>query len=77
MDTPNDYGFLRLTVRRKTILGGISNGCYHSSGTAKNRDREKIGNTTYIVNGFYAPKGVTVSEKVVRLLDRETKSKSL
>lgn len=38
---------------------------------------KKIGNTTYIVNGFYASKGVTVSEKIVRLLDRETKSKSL
>lgn len=46
-------------------------------GQPKVEIEKKIGNTTYIVNGFYAPKGVTVSEKVVRLLDRETKSKSL
>ena len=36
----------------------------------------KIGNTTYIVNGYYAPNGVTISEKVTRLLDNETKRKS-
>lgn len=36
----------------------------------------KIGNTTYIVNGHYATEGVTVSEKIKRLLDRETKRKS-
>ncbi len=32
----------------------------------------KIGNTTYIVTAHYAPKGVTVSEKIKRLLDKET-----
>ena len=37
----------------------------------------RIGNTTYIVNGHYAPTGVTVSEKIKRLLDRETKRKSV
>lgn len=36
----------------------------------------KIGNTTYIVKGYYAPEGVTVSEKISRLLDKETKRKS-
>lgn len=36
----------------------------------------KIGNTTYIVNGHYAAEGVTVSEKIKRLLDKETKRKS-
>ncbi len=36
----------------------------------------KIGNTTYIVNGHYAPTGVTVSEKIKRLLDRETKRRN-
>lgn len=46
-------------------------------GQPKIEIEKKIGNTTYIVNGFYALKGVTVSEKIVRLLDRETKSKSL
>lgn len=33
----------------------------------------KIGNTTYIVNGYYASQGVTASEKIKRLLDKETK----
>ncbi len=33
----------------------------------------KIGNTTYIVGGYFAPQGVTVSEKIKRLLDKETK----
>ena len=33
----------------------------------------KIGNTTYIVNGYYAPTGITASEKIKRLLDKETK----
>lgn len=36
----------------------------------------KIGNTTYIVQGYYASKGVTISEKVTRLLDNETKKKN-
>lgn len=35
----------------------------------------KIGNTTYIVGGYFAPQGVTVSEKIKHLLDRETKQK--
>ena len=33
----------------------------------------KIGNTTYIVGGYFASKGVTVSEKIRKLLDKETK----
>ena len=33
----------------------------------------KVGNTTYIVNGFYASKGATATEKIKRLLDKETK----
>lgn len=36
----------------------------------------KIGNTTYIVAGHFAPQGVTVSEKIRRMLDRETKEKT-
>lgn len=36
----------------------------------------KIGNTTYIVTGHFASQGVTVSEKIRRLLDNETKRKS-
>ena len=31
----------------------------------------KIGHTTYIVMGYFAPKGVTVSDKIKRLLDKE------
>ena len=34
---------------------------------------KKIGNTTYIVNGFFAAQGVTVSKKIIRVLDKETK----
>ncbi len=34
----------------------------------------KIGNTTYIVGGYFASKGVTVSEKNSKLLDKETKT---
>lgn len=33
----------------------------------------KIGNTTYIVNGYYASTDITISEKIKRLLDKETK----
>lgn len=33
----------------------------------------KIGNTTYIVSGHYAAAGITVSEKIKRLLDKEIK----
>ncbi len=33
----------------------------------------KIGNTTYIVTAHYASQGVTVSQKIKRLLDRETR----
>lgn len=34
---------------------------------------KKIGNTIYIVGGFYASEGVSASEKVNRLIDKETK----
>ena len=34
----------------------------------------KIGNTTYIVGGYFASKGVTVSEKIRKILDKETKA---
>ena len=34
----------------------------------------KIGNTTYIVGGYFASQGVTVSEKISRWLDKETKT---
>lgn len=35
----------------------------------------KIGNTTYIVAGHFASQGITVSEKIRRMLDKETKGK--
>lgn len=33
----------------------------------------RIGNTTYFVAAHFATQGVTVSEKIKRLLDKETK----
>ena len=33
----------------------------------------KIGNTYYRVNVFFASQGVTVSKKIMRALDKETK----
>lgn len=36
----------------------------------------KIGNTTYIVGGYFASKGITVSEKIKRLLDKEIELES-
>lgn len=35
----------------------------------------KIGNTTYIVASHYAAQGITVSQKIKRLLDKETRKK--
>lgn len=35
----------------------------------------KIGHTTYIVTSHYSPTGTTVSEKIKRLLDKETRKK--
>lgn len=35
----------------------------------------KIGNTTYIVASHYAAQGITVSPKIKRLLDTETRKK--
>ena len=36
----------------------------------------KIGSTTYIVNGYFAAGGIAVSEKIKRLLDKESKWKT-
>ena len=33
----------------------------------------KIGNTYYRVSGLFASQGVTVSKKIMRILDKETK----
>lgn len=35
----------------------------------------KLGNTTYIVTAHYAPRGVTLSQKIKRLLDKETRKR--
>lgn len=40
------------------------------------KTEEKIGNTLYSVTGQFADKGVTVSDKIKRLLDRENEKKS-
>ena len=37
------------------------------------KTENKVGNTVYYVSGFFAAQGVTVSEKIRGLLDRETK----
>ena len=37
----------------------------------------KIGNAIYIVGGYFASKGVTVSERIRNLLDKETKTTSV
>ena len=37
----------------------------------------KSGNTTYIVGGYFSPKGVIVSEKIRKMLDKETKAISV
>lgn len=39
-------------------------------------DTIKIGYTTYIITAHFAPQGVTVSEKIKRLLDREIERES-
>lgn len=35
----------------------------------------KVGNTYFIVSSHFAPKGVTASDRVRRILDKETKKK--
>ena len=35
---------------------------------------KKIGNTTYIVTGIFAPEGITISDTIKRLLDRESRN---
>ena len=35
----------------------------------------KVGNTTYIVTAHYAPQGITLSQKIKRLLDKETRKR--
>lgn len=42
---------------------------------SKIKTEEKIGNTLYSVTGQFADKGVTVLDKIKRLLDRETDKK--
>ena len=37
----------------------------------------KIGNTTYIVGGYFASNGVTVSDKIRKLLDKEIKNSNV
>jgi hypothetical protein len=37
----------------------------------------KLGNTTYIVHGYFASKGLTVSDKIRKLIDKESKEASV
>ena len=69
------FPYLNLTVRRESIGKGVFTLADTILGTQHNVEEIKIGNTTYIVNGYFASKGVTVSEKIKRLLDKETKRK--
>ena len=54
---------------------GVSTLADTKIGAQRNVEEIKIGNTTYIVNEYFAASGVTVSEKIKRLLDKETKRK--
>ena len=54
---------------------GVSTLADTKVGAQRNVEEIKIGNTTYIVNGYFAASGVTVPEKIKRLLDKETKIK--
>lgn len=38
---------------------------------SKAETETKLGNTTYIVRSIFAPKGVTVSDRIKLLLDKE------
>lgn len=68
---------INLTVRHEFISSkGVFALADKTLGRQPNADEIKIGNTTYIVNGYFASNGVTVSEKIKRLLDKETKRKS-
>ncbi len=65
---------LNLTMRHKTRKGD-HNGCHALREQPKIEIERKIGNTTYIVNGFFASQGVTVSKKSCGHLTRKQKSK--
>ena len=69
------FPYSNLTMRRESMSKGVFTLADIILGTQHNVEEIKIGNTTYIVNGYFASKGVTVSEKIKRLLDKETKRK--
>ena len=37
----------------------------------------KLGNTTYIVRSIFAPEGITVSDKIKLLLDKEMEKENI
>lgn len=62
-------------MRRESMSKGVFALADTILGTQHNFEEIKIGNTTYIVNEYFASKGVIVSEKIKRLLDKKTKRK--
>ena len=69
------FPYSNLIVRRESMSKGVSTLADTKIGAQRNVEEIKIGNTTYIVNEYFAASGVTVSEKIKRLLDKETKIK--
>lgn len=65
---------MNLTVRHKTKdKGGVPMAVIPQVERPKIETEIKIGNTYYRVNGFFASQGITVSKKIMRVLDKETK----
>ena len=65
---------MNLTVRHKTKdKGGVPMAVMPQVEQPRVETEIKIGNTYYRVNGFFASQGVTVSKKIMRVLDKETK----
>ena len=65
---------LNLTMRRKTKdKGGVPMAVMPQVEQPRVETEIKIGNTYYRVNGLFASQGVTVSKKIMRALDKETK----
>ena len=64
------------TMKKDFRQGGESVAEKRNAKLPRIETEKKIGNTTYIVSCNFAPKGVTVSETVRRMIDRESKKKS-
>ena len=62
-----------LMVRHKTTEKGMVLLTDLTASKQPCAETVKIGHTTYIIQHYFAAKGVTVSEKIERLLDKESK----